>query len=94
VPLSHEDRLEIRLEKEGGDVTGFITNYVATVAGRDFSVVRFDTRHGFPHKDVVRPDGSVVKIVPMPNLDNHELVDMAIDDLRKNWQSYRRKFER
>jgi hypothetical protein len=48
IPLSEEDRLEITIEKEGGTVTDFVMNYVATIAGRDHSVVRYDTNHGIP----------------------------------------------
>jgi len=94
IPFSDEDRLEIMVEKEGGKVTEFVVNYVATVAGQDFSVVRYDTAHGFPHKDLVRRDGTVERKEPMPGLDWHHLVDMAIDDLKLNWQTYRRRIER
>ena len=48
IPLSEEDRVEITIVKEGGTVTDFVVNYVATVAGRDNSVVRYDTNHGCP----------------------------------------------
>jgi hypothetical protein len=94
VPLSDEHRLEIMIEKEAGTVKGFVVNYVATIKGRAHSVVRYDTRHGFPHKDMVRSDGSVAHKERMPDLDGHALVDLAIDDLKANWQSYRRRFER
>ena len=94
VPLSEEDRLEITIEKEGGTGKGFVVNYVATISGKDHSVLRYDTRHGFPHKDVIRSDGSVARKERLPNLDGHALVDLAIDDLKSNWQIYRRRFER
>lgn len=94
VPLSVEDRLEITIEKEGGTVKGFVVNYVATISGKDHSVVRYDTRHGFPHKDVIRSDGSIARKERLPYLGGHALVDRAIDDLKTNWRIYRRRFER
>lgn len=94
IPLSEEDRLEIVVEKEGGMVEGFVVNYVATIAGRDVSIVRYDTRHGFPHKDVIGANGRVERKVPLPHLDGHALVDLAVDDLKANWRTYRRRFGR
>jgi len=94
IPLSEEDRLEITIEKERGTVKGFAINYVATISGKDHSVVRYDTRHGFPHKDVVGRDGRVEHKERLLDLDRHALVDAAIDDLKANWQSYRRRFVR
>jgi len=94
VPLSEQDRLEIEIEKEGGRVTGFVINYVATVAGQDHSVVRFDTCHGFPHKDEMYRDGGLRRKERLPELNGHQLVDLAIDDIKTNWKIYRRRFER
>lgn len=94
IPLTEEDRLEVTIEKERGTVKGFVINYVATVSGKDHSVVRYDTRHGFPHKDVVGQDGRVEHKEQLPNLDWHTLVDIAIDDLKANWQTHRRRFVR
>ena len=49
VPLSEEDRLDVLWEKEGGKVLGFVVNFIANIRGRSYSVVRFDSSHGFPH---------------------------------------------
>jgi hypothetical protein len=94
IPLSGEDRLEIMIERDGGIVKGFVVNYVATIHGREFSVVRYDTRHGHAHKDVLWPDGTHKRKEPMPPLDGRALVDFAIDDMKANWRGYRQRFER
>ncbi len=73
---------------------GFVINHVATISGKEHSVVRYDTRHGFPHKDVVGRDGRVERKEPLPNRDWHILVDIAVDDLKANWLTYRRRFVR
>jgi hypothetical protein len=84
IQLSDDDRLEITIEKEGGIVEGFVVNYVATISGKDHSVVRYDTRHGFPREDVVRPSGGVTRKERLPDIDRQALVDLAIDDLKAN----------
>lgn len=75
-------------------VEGFVVNYVATTPGRDVSIVRYDTRHGFPHKGVIRADGRVEREEPLPHLGGHALVDLPVDDAKANWRTYRRRFGR
>ena len=94
VPLSEEDRLDVSWEKEGGKVVGFVVNYVANIRGRSYSVVRFDTAHGFPHKDINRPDGTVEHKEQLSGGDLVALADAAIDDLKSHWETYRARFER
>lgn len=94
IPLTAEDRLEVTVDKERGTVKGFVINHVATISGKEHSVVRYDKRHGFPHKDVVGRDGRVERKEPLPNRDWHILVDIAVDDLKANWLTYRRIFVR
>lgn len=94
VPLTDEDRVEVAFEKEKGQVVGFVVNYVATVEGEERSVVRYDTAHGFPHKDLCGPDGTVEHKEPLAGDDLLALADAAIEDLKANWRSYRRRFER
>lgn len=94
MPLTEEDRIEIPIEKEGGKVTDFVVNYVATISGRDYSVVRYDTNHGFPHKGTLRRDGTLERKEKLPMIDLHWLTDRAIDELKENWRTYRRRFVR
>lgn len=94
IPLSEGDRIEIMIEKESGEVTDFVVNCVATVAGRNHSIVRYDTNHGFPHKDTLCRDGGLERKERLPNVDLRRLADLAIGDLKENWQVYRRRFER
>ena len=54
--------------------------------------IRYDTAHGFAHKDSITPDGQVNKI-PMPGyMDYSECLDLAEADLLNNWQIYQEKF--
>ena len=94
VPLSEEDRLDVSWLKEGGRIAGFVVNYVADIRGRSYSVARFDTAHGFPHKDICRPDGSVEHKEGLAGGDLLALADAAIDDIKENWEAYRARFEK
>jgi hypothetical protein len=54
-------------------------------------VVRYDTAHGFAHKDVALCKGSVEK-ERIPFDDYNLAPTFAESDLRKNWGECRRKF--
>ncbi|MDE1879436.1 MAG: hypothetical protein KGI89_02705 [Euryarchaeota archaeon] len=82
------------MEKDAGDVVSFVVNYVATVGDKECSVVRYDTHHGFPHKDILRPDGSLDRKESFGEQDLLALVDLAIDDLKSHGETYRARFER
>lgn len=62
-----QDRLRVVAFKEKGRVTGFVAQY-ETLIGQDWrQIVRYDTAHGFAHKDIIHPNGEVVK-QPLPLL--------------------------
>jgi hypothetical protein len=54
-------------------------------------VVRYDTGHGFAHRDVLRPDGSSEK-TPLPVEDYGQALTYAEADLKDHWQAYRQRF--
>ena len=54
-------------------------------------VIRFDTAHGFSHKDIMKTDGTTIK-QPL-YFDNYNLAfTFATIDLKSNWKNYRRNF--
>lgn len=87
-----EDRLRVFAWKEKKQILQFVVQYEAMVRGQWRPIVRYDTRHGFAHKDLVRPDGLVDK-QPLPFHDYNLALTYATEDLKRNWQYYRRQFE-
>jgi len=55
-------------------------------------VVRYDTAHGFAHRDVLHPSGKTDKIETAVR-DYNEALTFAIHDLTDNWAKYRRRYE-
>ena len=55
------DRLRVIARKEKGEILGFVAQYEALISGEWRPVVRYDTAHGFAHRDVIRANGEVVK---------------------------------
>jgi len=54
-------------------------------------IARYDTGHGFAHRDVLHADGRVDK-TPMGLADWNEALTIAVDDLKGNWPWYRERF--
>jgi hypothetical protein len=51
-------------------------------------VIRFDSAHDCPHKDILGADGKVKRKVWFELLDNKQGLDLAIKDLKDNYELY------
>lgn len=71
---------------------GVLTRYVVKLVIRQFDgyheVIRFDTAHDCPHKDIIGANGRVKRKVWFEMLDNKQALDLAIKDLKDNYELY------
>jgi hypothetical protein len=93
VILSPEDRRRHYHVSKRGKVLEFVEQYETRFNEKWVAVVRYDTAHGFAHRDVLRPDGRAVKI-RLAETDFNEAMTLAIQDLKANWQGYKTNFLR
>ncbi len=54
-------------------------------------IVRYDTAHGFAHRDLYRP-GRQVEKTPMGLVDVNEALTIAEQDLKTNWRWYHDRY--
>lgn len=87
------DRLRVRATKERGDISSFVVQYEAIIADQWHPIVRYDTSHGFSHKDTLHFDGREDK-QPLPFPSYNIAFTFAIQDLKASWHWYRVGFER
>jgi hypothetical protein len=92
--FSDSVRLRVRFEVEKGKVIEFVVQLEAKEGEGWLPVVRYDTTHGFAHRDRYRTDGSVVKHEPIMGSDFNEALTYAIRDIRMNWPAWLRDFGR
>ena len=88
-----EDRLRVTADKERGRILGFTVQYEAKIRGKWHPIVRYDTTHGFAHKDIIHPNGSREKqplYFPSLNL----AFTFAIQDIKMLWKWYRTSYEK
>lgn len=74
-------------------ILGFIVQLEIKINAVWYAVVRYDTAHGFAHKDFLHYRGDAEKIPLLLESFNQALTE-AERDLRENWEFYRSRFLR
>lgn len=89
-PLSEqrEDRLRVKAIVRKGEIIRFIVQYEAFIAGKWNAIVRYDTAHGFAHKDLIHYKNYEEK-QPLLFNDFKIAFTFAIQDLKTSWKWYR-----
>jgi hypothetical protein len=91
IRIGPSDRYRHLHFQERGKIVLFRIQYETKIGNKWYPVVRYDTSHGFAHRDLVSFEGSVVK-TPLFNQDYNDALTFAESDLKLNWEYYKRKF--
>ncbi len=91
--LSDRDRKRHEHTVEKGKVVGFVVQYETLFEERWVPIVRYDTSHGYAHKDLINPDGSREKVL-MGTADFAEALVLADIDIDENWERYKGRYLR
>lgn len=76
-----------------GKVIEFVLQLEVLMEGKWYPVIRYDTSHGYAHRDVIHPNGSVSK-TPLFVYDYNEALSFAEGDIKSNWELYKERFLR
>ncbi len=90
--LDEDNSLRVSFEMERGEVLKFVVQLECRFEEKWSPVMRFDTAHGFAHCDKLYPYGKTVKTT-LPTRNYNEALNFALEDLAKNWENYRRRYE-
>jgi hypothetical protein len=66
--------------------------YEAFIGGEWRAIVRYDTAHGWPHRDLIRPDGAEDKQT-FSGYSREEVLASGERDIKTNWKRYRTAYE-
>jgi hypothetical protein len=77
--------------QEKGKIMFFRIQYETRVNNIWYPVVRYDTAHGFAHRDMLNIKGEVRK-TPLFNQDYNDALTFAESDLKSNWEYYKKRF--
>jgi hypothetical protein len=90
---TEDDRIRVDFTTDQGEVSALrVVQYETRVQGIWQPVARYDTVHGFFHRDVFTARGSMKYRVAIADLG--EALTFAIDDLKTNWHLYKQRLLR
>jgi hypothetical protein len=79
-------RYRVQFTTARGRVTKFVVQLEVRVNSEWRPVVRYNTAHGRPHRDIYRTDGSVLK--QWLDLGFSEALTYAVREIKDNWRRY------
>ncbi len=82
----------VRFIKERGRILSFVVQVECLIEGTWHPIVRYDTAHGFAHRDVLKPDGAQEK-QPIPAGDFNAALTYAQRDIQAHWQFYVERYK-
>jgi len=89
--LKKLERLRVRMIIEKGEITELVYQYESFLNNKWQSIVRYDTAHGFFHRDVLYPDGSQEKYsIEIDTLKTASLY--AEQDIKDRWEFYKNRY--
>jgi len=91
IPFAPQDRYRHYHLRIKGQVIDFVVQYEIFINKEWFPVVRYDTSHGFAHRDLFNMKGQKRK-TPLFTTDKNDALTFAENDIRDNWEVYRQRF--
>lgn len=91
IRLGPDDRLREHHVRSRGKIISFTVQYETFWKRKWIVVVRYDTAHGFSHRDQYDNRGRAIK-TPLFALNFNQALTFAEADLKANWTIYRERF--
>lgn len=94
IELPSGAEIHVFFETASGLIINFVVKLIMKFNSEYYEIVRFDTAHDCPHKDVLNVGGKVIRKIWFELLDNKQALDLAIKDLKDNHDIYVERFEK
>lgn len=91
IQLGSVDRLREHYIRSKQKIISFAVQYETLWQDKWLPVVRYDTAHGFAHRDLYNRQGRTIK-TPLFILDYNQALTFAESDLKANWRLYYERF--
>lgn len=91
IPFSEQDRYRHYHLRIKGQILEFVVQYETFINGKWLPVVRYDTSHGYVHRDLLNIKQEKRK-TPLFVTDRNDALTFAENDIRDNWEVYKRRF--
>lgn len=84
----------VYFKTDKGEVTEFVVKLLSLFGGKWYEIIRYDSGHGCPHKDILNTNSEVIRKVWYDFLDNGQALTMAITDIKDNFEFYKERFQK
>jgi hypothetical protein len=92
--LSINTQSYVYFEVEKGQVIYFVVKLSSTFENKMYEILRYDSGHNYPHKDILNKDGHVIRKVWFRHLSNKEVLTKALFDIRNNFEKHIERFNK
>jgi len=89
--LTPNDRFRHTHVRFKNEILGFVVQYETKLKDVWLPVVRYDTEHGYAHRDLMDRQGGKQK-TPMFTRDYNEALTFAEYDIKTSWMAYKHNF--
>ena len=89
--LSATERYRHRHNRTGKEISGFSIQYEILHEDKWQPVVRYDSTHGFAHRDIYHKNGEITK-TPLFIQDLNDALTFTEEDLKTNYKKYKEYF--
>jgi hypothetical protein len=90
--FDQENAARVRFRLDRDRIVEFVVQLECYINHEWTPVVRYDTAHGFAHRDVLHPKYAPTK-QEIQVKDFNEGLTFAIRDLASNWEKYRERYQ-
>ena len=94
IELPGNAEIHVYFETANGLIIDFVVKLVLKVGTTYYELIRFDSAHGCPHKDILDVNGKSKKKVWFELLNNKQGLDLAVRDLKDNHEIYIERFKK
>lgn len=85
--------MRVRINKERGHILSFVIQLECLLESKWHPIVRYDTAHGFAHRDTLKPGGTEEKQA-ITAADFNEALTYAQQDIKAHWRDYLERYKR
>ena len=86
--LNNTTRIFILIETKKGIIVRFVVKLEILIKDKWLEVERYDTHHGYVHKDILGKNRKKKRCLKYYLIDNESGLNMAIKDFKENHQLY------
>ncbi len=91
IRLGATDRYRHKHIRERKKIVYFRIQLETMIVSNWYPVVRYDTSHGFAHRDLLNKKGEIIK-TPIFIHDYNDALTFSESDLKANWEIYKERF--